>query len=130
MEEKQYFRKKIGKNGGKLALKYDTNRLCYSYEYRGKDYANKEHKTIVIHNEDEVDLFEFKNELIDLKKNYYLTIIIGVAFCSSKCESMIKNLGIRTEILYFKNGSQVFKKASYDDSDIEDSHHDKNKKQY
>ena len=37
-----------GGNSHTLGIKYDTNRIAYSFEYRGEKYSKLPHKTIII----------------------------------------------------------------------------------
>ena len=73
----------------------DLKRICASFEYVGKDYASKPHKTIVID-----DQSVTREKLIELKNAYYLTVVTGASKGDNPTELLCKELGIRTELLY------------------------------
>lgn len=56
---------------------YDTNRICGSFEYMGKDYAEKEHIEIYINYTERCNASIIRNDLIDLKEKYHITVITG-----------------------------------------------------
>lgn len=84
----------------------DLTRVCASFEYVGKDYATKHHKAIVIDDNQSIS----KEELIELKNKYYLTIITGKPKEDNATELLCKELGIRTEQLYRNVKGKLVKK--------------------
>ena len=78
-------------------LKYDDKRIAASYEYVGADYATKPHKILIV---DDGDACPTIDELRQLKNDYYLTVATGRHKVESECETICKELGIRTELLY------------------------------
>ena len=81
---------------------YIINRVCYSYEYVGMDYARKTHLEFVVDKLTNIDMGEMRRFLVGLKRNNYITIIHNKVKSESKLNSLCKELGIRTELLYIK----------------------------
>lgn len=81
-------------------------RICGAYEYMGEDYVNKEHINIHIDysdkNIDDFDLDLIRQDLSLLKEKYYITVITGNINDSSELENICKDLGIRTQMLYYR----------------------------
>ena len=101
-------------------ITYDDRRAAVSYEYRGDDYISKPHKTIVVDNDDPIPT---EQELLDLKSQYYLTVVTGQQLITNECETLCKKLGIRTELLYSKIKGvvkKIKKWENFDDSKIID----------
>lgn len=96
--------KKISKSGSidhEIKYKnYDKKRICYSYEYLGKDYAEKEHLYIHIDDNPNINYDILKQDLIKLKEKYWLCIITGEIKTPSRIEDICLELGIRTQLLY------------------------------
>ena len=93
----------------KTKFKYDTKRIAGSFEYMGEDYVKKEHKTIIVDNND----FITEKELKELKEKYYLIIATGTPKKENECEILCKKLGIRTEMLYFNYRDKVLKNRKF-----------------
>lgn len=94
----------------KINMKHDYKRLCGSFEYMGKQYANCNHLTLKI-SDDTIKTIEnnstlksnFLNQLINLKNEYYLSVVLGNAYSTTTLEYDIFKLGIRTELLHLRS---------------------------
>ena len=79
-----------------------TNRICGAYEYFGKDYT-KEHIDIVLDYSENINLELFKDDIKYLKDhNYYITVITGNVNEDNPVEVICQELGIRTQMLYYR----------------------------
>ena len=88
---------------------YDTNRICGSFEYMGKDYAEKEHIEIYINYTERCNASIIRNDLIDLKEKYHITVITGNIKEDNPIEDICLDLGIRTLLLLNKDGNVLSK---------------------
>lgn len=88
---------------------YDTDRICGSFEYMGKDYAEKEHIEIYINYSELCDISILKEDLILLKEKYHLTVITGNIKEDNPIDKICLELGIRTLLLINKNGEIMSK---------------------
>lgn len=97
-----------GGNSHKIeSIKYDTDRVAYSFEYRGEKYGRLPHKTIII---PDGQSYPEAKLLIESRK-YYLTVVTGIQKETNDIERICKKHGIRTETLYErKNGEKQIKK--------------------
>ena len=105
-------RKTSSPNGGMMKLNYDTKRVCYSFEFRGLDYAKKPDLEIVVKEAPEVTE-ELRNKLLKLKEKNYVTIVYGTADKTDDFEQLVKSCGIRTEILYINYKGKTTIKSKY-----------------
>lgn len=89
--------------------KRDTKlgRIAYSFEFMGKDYVEKPHLRIYIEDTNKIDYSILKNDLIKLKKKYWICITTGEINTDSEIENICMELGIRTELLYITKQKQV-----------------------
>ena len=85
------------------------NRPAFSFEYVGEDYASKPHKTIILDDGD----FISEEELIVLREKYYLVVATGKPKEQNQVEEMCKQLGIRTEQLYYTSGGQLVRNGKF-----------------
>lgn len=105
---------KVSIGGGTPAWTYDNKRICYSYEYLGKDYATKPEKKIFCEYSDEFNIVKFEEDVRKLKKDFFLTVVTGDIHSRTPIEEVCLHNGIRTELLNStKNGiNSVLKKYS------------------
>lgn len=89
-------------NNGEIRNKnpYIVNRVCYSYEYMGTDFASKPHMEIVVDSLANINMAEMRKMLVKLKRQNYITVIHNRVKSESKLNLLCKELGIRTELLY------------------------------
>lgn len=80
-----------------------TNRECHAFEYMGKDYI-KPHIDIRIDYNNDIDIQILKSDLEYLKSldKYYITIITGNVKEDNPIDNICKELGIRTQLLYYR----------------------------
>lgn len=84
----------------KFTWAYDVNRIAYSAEYLGHDYANKPHIEIHVDDNPNINYDIMKADLEWLKERYWLCVITGEINTPSKIEDICLELGIRTQLLY------------------------------
>lgn len=81
-------------------------RVCGAFEYMGKDYNDKEHLDIHIdYSDDRINDFDLdliREDLSLLKEKYYITVVTGNVNDKSELEELCKELGIRTQMLYYR----------------------------
>lgn len=94
----------------KIKIHFDDKRIAASFEYMGEDYANKEHKILVVDEGDKIPTLE---ELRELKEKYYLIVATGNARVENECETRCKELGIRTELLYINSNGTTRKNGKF-----------------
>ena len=83
---------------------YVANRECYSYEYVGHDYVEKqEHMNLVVDSLKNIDKNAMRKFLMDAMSDKYVTIIHNKVQNESWLNLMCKEMGIRTELLYIHN---------------------------
>lgn len=101
-----------GETHEKKYRNYDRSRTPYSFEYMGRDYANKPHLEIRVNDNPNIDYDILRADLEYLKNKYYLRIITGEVNTPSKIENICLELGIRTQLLYttIKGVSNIGKK--------------------
>ena len=105
--------KASSENGGNMNMKYDTKRICGSFEYMGKDYAEKPHMEVVIDKIPDLPKETIFEELKRLKENHYLTVVHGIASEDDVIDEICQSLGIRTNILYTNKKGTYTKKSDY-----------------
>lgn len=82
---------------------YKNERICGSYEYMGKNYTNP-HIDIHVDYTDDINLNILEQDLIYLKtKGYYITVITGDVKTDNPIDLICQKLGIRTQLLYYRN---------------------------
>jgi GNAT superfamily N-acetyltransferase len=104
---------KLRKNindGNPSKVSYDDKRIAGSFEYVGKDYTTKEHKVIVIDDGSTIA----KDQLAELQERYYLIVATGRPKEENQWERWCKELGIRTEMLYFTKGGKLLKNNRFE----------------
>ena len=89
-----------------------TERVAYSFEYVGDEFWQKPMKEIIIDEKDSIS----EEELLELKKDYYLVVVTGKPKEKNKTEKLCRKLGIRTEQLYINNKGKLVKKKKYENS--------------
>lgn len=95
-------------NGGEMKMNYDTERVCYSFEYLGEEYADKPARIIRVTSVKNLD--RFKTELQRLRERYYLTVVTGTSVGTNEIEKLCLSLGLRTESLYMSNEEKCERK--------------------
>lgn len=80
---------------------YIVNSERYSYEYVGHDYSSKRHLEFVVDQLKNIDMTEMRKMLLELKKENYITIVHSRVREETPLSILCKELGIRTELLYF-----------------------------
>ena len=98
-------------NSGTKYMEYDTKRICYSFEFRGEDYATKPILEVIVKKTPEITE-ELKNKLLALKKKNYVIVIYGSADKTDDFEQLVKLCGIRTEVLYIKSNNKITMKKN------------------
>lgn len=78
----------------------ELNRIAYSAEYMGKDYATKEHIYIHIDDNTNIDYNILEQDLIYLKEKYWVCVITGEINTPNEIENICLRNGIRTQLLY------------------------------
>lgn len=102
---------KTSTGGGKAMWKYDNKRICYSYEYMGKDYSNKKHIQIICEESESFCIERFEKDIKKLKERYFITVVTGDIHSKTKIEEICLRNGIRTQLLYLtKNGAKTILK--------------------
>jgi hypothetical protein len=86
------------------------NRPAFSFEYVGADYTTKPHKTIIVDDDSMIT----KEKLAELKEQFYLIVATGKQKEENQCERWCKELGIRTELLYYRRGGQNVKNGKFE----------------
>lgn len=90
---------KVSIGGGTPAWSYDDKRICYSYEYMGKEYPTKPEKKIFCEYTEDFDIEKFEADMKQLKKDFFLTIVTGDIRSRTPIEEVCLRNGIRTELL-------------------------------
>ena len=90
-----------GEINGKNQNMYIVDSERYSYEYVGADYATKKHLELVVDKLTNIDMREMRKMLVELKKENYITIVHSRVREETPLSILCKELGIRTELLYF-----------------------------
>lgn len=98
-----------GNEGNKYKNHY-IDREAYSFEYVGVDYTTKPHKTIVADD----GYIITKSELARLKEQYYLIVATGKPKEENQCERWCKELGVRTEQLYYNKNGTLLKNGKFE----------------
>ena len=88
-------------NGGEMKMNYDTKRVCYSFEYLGKEYASKPLRIVRVQSVNNMN--KFKQDIERLREKYFITIVTGSSVGNNEIEKLAMSLGIRTESLYMSN---------------------------
>ena len=102
-KESSHNNKKADKNKNFDNNATSFDRICGAYEYLGKNVESP-HIDIIVDYNDKISLENFKNDLMFLKdKNYYLTVITGEVSKDNPIELICQELGIRTQLLYYRN---------------------------
>lgn len=73
----------------------------YSFEYMGRDYSTKRRMELVIDKLKNIDMDELRRMLVDLKRENYITVVHSRVREETPLSMLCKELGIRTELLYF-----------------------------
>lgn len=102
--------KLTGNEGNKYKNHY-MHREAYSFEYVGSDYSNKPEKVIKV--DSVTDIEKFKNYISNLKEEYYVKVITGVPAEDNDIEIAMKELGVRTEQLYYKKNGELVESNKY-----------------
>lgn len=89
----------------------ELNRIAYSFEYMGNDYAEKPHLMIYVDDTDEIDYSILEKDLLKLKNIYWLCVITGEINTESEIEKICLKNGIRTELMYHTVKKQITKKS-------------------
>jgi hypothetical protein len=85
----------------------------YSFEYMGLDYSTKHRMELVIDKLKDIDMDEMRRMLVELKRENYITIVHGRVREETPLSLLCKELGIRTELLYFnRHGESVISKKN------------------
>lgn len=103
-----------GNNGMDRAL----NRIAYSFEYMGRDYATKPHLYIHIDDNDNINYEILEDDLKYLKQKYWLCIITGEINTPSEIENICLRNGIRTQLLYTTKNNVATMNSKYKDKKI------------
>jgi len=102
-----------GKINGKNQNMYIVESERYSYEYMGEDWYKKKHIELVVDKLKDIDMGEMRRMLVELKKENYITIVHSRVREDTPLTLLCKELGIRTELLYFnRNGECVMSKKN------------------
>lgn len=104
--------KNIGKRDREL------NRIAYSFEYMGKDYATKPHLYIHIDDNENIKYDILESDLKYLKQNYWLCIVTGEINTPSEVENICLRNGIRTQLLYHTKNGVATINSKYKDKKI------------
>lgn len=73
----------------------------YSYEYMGSDYSTKHHVEFVVDALKNIDMAEMRRMLTEMRRDNYITIVHSRVREETELGRLCKELGIRTELLYF-----------------------------
>ena len=94
-----------------------NERVCGSYEYMGKDYI-KTHIDIRVDYTSDIDIDLLKSDLEYIKSlnKYYITVITGNVNEDNPIDNICAELGIRTQLLYYRGKIS----AKYKNSSITD----------
>lgn len=87
------------------------DRIAGSYEYLGYDFANKPEKIIKVNNVQDIE--KFKDYIKNLKEKYYLKIVTGIPTEDNEIEVAMKELGVRTEQLYYQKNGKLIENGKY-----------------
>lgn len=90
-----------GEINGKNQNMYIVDSERYSYEFMGPDYSAKKHLEFVVDKLKNIDMAELRKMLVELKKENYITIVHSRVREETPLNLLCKELGIRTELLYF-----------------------------
>ena len=83
---------------------YIVNRECYSYEYVGRNFVEKQDKLdVIVDSLKDIDKDAMRKFLMDAMSDKYVTVIHNRVQNESWLNLMCKELGIRTELLYIHN---------------------------
>lgn len=90
----------------------DMNRVSYSAEYMGDEYANKKSINLYIDDSDMIDYEILEHDLHNLKDRYWICVTTGDINKQNKIEEICIKLGIRTQLLYvtIKGETNIVKK--------------------
>ena len=89
-----------GEINGKNQNMNIVNSERYSFEYVGKDWVLP-HKELIVDRLTNIDLKEMRRMLVELKKHNYITVVHSRVREETALSALCKELGIRTELLYF-----------------------------
>jgi hypothetical protein len=102
-----------GQINGKNQNMYIVNSERYSYEYVGAEYSRKRHLELVVDKLKNIDMREMRRMLLELKRENYITIVHSRVREETPLNVLCKELGIRTELLYFnRHGESVISKKN------------------
>ena len=86
-------------------------RIAGSFEYLGDNYANKPEKIVKV---DKVfDIERFKSYINKLKEKYYVRVVTGIPTEDNEIEIAMKELGVRTEQLYYRKNGELIENGKY-----------------
>lgn len=87
---------------------YDQKRICYSFEYLGKNYEKPPFNLVV----DKCPTINAKliAKLNELNSKYFLTVHHGDTKTFDDFDSLCRDLGLRTALLYLRKNERVVKK--------------------
>lgn len=100
----------INNNIEKGCIKGDE-RIAGSFEYLGNDYANKQEKVIKVDNVEDIE--KFKEYIKNLKDKYYIRVVTGKPQEDNEIEIAMKELGVRTEQLYYRKNGELIENGKY-----------------
>ena len=95
--------KQADKNSNIDYKKHDTSRVCGSYEYMGESYSKLPHIDIYVDYTSDCNLEIIKEDLKYLQQSYYITVITGDVKEDNPIDKICSELGIRTQLLYYRN---------------------------
>lgn len=102
-----------GEINGKNQNMYIVKSKRYSYEYVGVEYSKKRHLEFVVDQLKNIDMCEMRRMLVSLKRENYITIVHSRVRENTPLNILCKELGIRTELLYFnRHGESVISKKN------------------
>lgn len=96
-------------DGGKGII--GDRRIAVSLEYMGKDYAIKPEYVVKICETSDIE--SFKKYISKLKNDYYVIVVTGVPEKDNEIEIAMKELGVRTEQLYYKRNGKLIESSKY-----------------
>lgn len=77
-------------------------RVCGAYEYMGQKWLNLPHLDLFLEYSDQFNLDLFKADIKALNEKYYITVMVGNVNDKNPIEDICKELGIRTQLLYYR----------------------------
>lgn len=86
-------------------------RIAASFEYMGEDYATKPEKIIKVDSVSDIE--KFKDYINNLRKNYYVIVVTGIPAEDNEIEIAMKQLGVRTEQLYYRKNGELIENGKY-----------------